>query len=187
MTLDWNGVDINTKVNHQMVQLRNGMKLELTTNQVGTADFETFDKYDDGPVIVATTKPTLDDVIEAGKTMTYPDSYITLGITFEHDIDDLFISVGDIDTTSIVADATRIRMFDANDNEIPMQVASNNQYVKIIDNFAYSTKPNYDTTIPGFDFSLYAKAGAPVRKILLDQSVFIYDKKWVNQRSYRRG
>lgn len=98
----------------------------------------------------------------------------------------MYISVGDVDSTSSVSDCTRIRMLDSSGNAIPLTFATTGTIVNV-DDYAFESQPSKSTSNPGYESSLYAKASGSVRKILLDQSSLAFEGKNMLGKSSRRG
>lgn len=178
--VDWSGITMEEKVSPQDVTLDNGMVVTLTTSTTGTAEIAQYKKIPEGIIFTAAVKNPTDDYVipkDPTVTMDYPESFITLEIKLPTKLKDLFISVGDVDSTSVISDATRIRFYD-DGNELPMQVASNSDDVKQQGNWAYNQRVGAAVSNPGYDHSLYAKTMGYVDTIRLDQSVLIFPDKY---------
>lgn len=188
-TVRWGDVTIqeNEAPNTQNVVLSNGMPVTLTTSKTANAQIAEYKQINNGEILF-TARIVIDetDVIGSTNPMTYPDDYITLKIQFEEELSDLYISIGDVDSTSTIADATRVRMEDGLGNSVPLTMAKTGT-IEVVDNFAYETVVGKGVGNPGRESSLYALANGKVQTIYLDQSVFAYSASSVGSLSGKRG
>ena len=160
----------------------------MTTSETGSASIAKYAKQSGGIVFTATTTPTADELIDpnGGSSPNYPSSFITLEFEFEQELSDLYISIGDVDSTNTVADATRIRMKNAQGQDVDLTMAAS-AGINVIENYGYMEKKGKGVGSPGRTASLYAKANGPVKTIYLDQSVYIYYTDSIGETSGKRG
>eukprot|EP00543_Licmophora_paradoxa_P013787 CAMPEP_0202473872 /NCGR_PEP_ID=MMETSP1360-20130828/92077_1 /ASSEMBLY_ACC=CAM_ASM_000848 /TAXON_ID=515479 /ORGANISM="Licmophora paradoxa, Strain CCMP2313" /LENGTH=656 /DNA_ID=CAMNT_0049100955 /DNA_START=50 /DNA_END=2023 /DNA_ORIENTATION=- len=189
--VSWEADKFQAFTPEQVVTLTNGMQVTVKNYDTGASVTDQYSVLDTdkGQAIVFGTKTTIaqDAIIPSGgQPPFYPVDYGTMEIDFPEDIQDLYISVGDVDSTSKVSDCTRIRMFDATGNAIPLTFATTGT-IKNVDDYAFESLPSKATSNPGYESSLYARANGAVRKIMLDQTSLAFEGTDMLGKSSRRG
>ena len=184
----WAGVDIIPDAASQTVTLPNGFVVDLTTEAHHTATLKTFKKTSAGDLDFAGyTYAEDNDVIESGvvdPALTYPRSYVTLGITFHEALSGVSISIGDIDSGNGAADVTRIRMEDETGSDVPVSVTANTG-ISVVGNFAFQGTASQGASNPGHEASMYATTDSTVKTIYLDQTSFVFGANQVGKKKGR--
>jgi len=189
--VSWEADKFEAFTKEQFVTLSNGMQVMVKNYDTGDSLTDQYSVLDTsgGQAIVFGTKTLIvqDAIIPAGgEPPFYPVDYGTMEIDFPETIDNLYISVGDVDSTSKVSDCTRIRMFDSKGDQIPLTFATTGT-IKNIGDYAFESQPSKATSNPGYESSLYARANGAVRKILIDQSSLAFDGQNMLGKTSRRG
>lgn len=130
-SLDWRDVenmDFSKDVNE--VKFGNGIGVKITTSTTNGALLDQWSMWSsaDGSIKVPVlgTKQTC-DVIGTDADVdpkSYPDTYVTMEMEFDHDLKGLYISIGDVDSTKRNTDAVRIRMYENDGSPISMSFSA---------------------------------------------------------------
>lgn len=128
-SLDWKDVEMDFSKPVQTVTFANGMDVTIRSSTTGGAIVHRWDMWEnaDGSIKnpVLTTKqfgPVIGT--DASVDPEYPEAFVSMEMEFDHDLKDLYISIGDVDSTSKTTDAVRIRMFDAAGSSTPLKFSA---------------------------------------------------------------
>lgn len=175
-SVDWKGVSVSSTLTTQTVTFANGMSVTMTIRNTGSARATKWGK-DAAGYITFTVKTTCDasDIIipNSASYPEYPDDYSTMELTFDRELEGLFISISDVDSGGNDADAVRIRFYDAAMASVPTTFSMTG-FVREVDGYGFAPAKNLAAVNPGFAASLYARANGAIKTISLDQSLFCF-------------
>lgn len=128
-TLDWADVTMDFSKDTNIVQFKSGVVATITTSTTGGAILDNWwmEYYNRGRLAVTVFGTRqYGEVCGLDKNVdpTYPDAYITLEFEFDQDLNGLYISIGDVDSTDVNTDAVRIRMYDGAMAPTPLDFAA---------------------------------------------------------------
>ena len=176
--VDWSGVDWKDGIRSQAVEFSPGFKATITISETGGDVVQAWGIDNNGdPTCRVQTGLLAEDAIPPGAGAAdpaFPSHFGTMEIKFDRELEGLYISASDIDSTGGTSETVRIRMFDGRDTRIKANMDATGT-IETKGDFAYQAIPNKLAENPGYDASLYAKATGAVQTIKLDQSIFIYD------------
>ena len=175
-TVDWRGVKVVKNAPTQTVTFANGMVVTLKVTDTAPSKATEWGKDPSGNLLftVAMTSSASEIVSPTGgSNPNYPSGFSTMEISFDRELQGLYISISDVDSNDANADAVRIRMFNAAGQRVGTLISKTGE-IAVKGDFGYEPRANVAATNPGYEASLYAKAQGPVKTIALDQSLFFF-------------
>ena len=175
-TVDWRGVKVVKNAPTQTVTFANGMVVTLKVTDTSPSKATEWGKDPSGNLIftVAMTSSASEIVSPTGgSNPNYPSGFSTMEMSFDRELQGLYISISDVDSNDANADAVRIRMFNAAGQRVGTLISKTGE-IAVKGDFGYEPRANIAATNPGYEASLYAKAQGPVKTIALDQSLFFF-------------